>query len=187
MEEAPHVSAHREQRVGCPVPHGHQGRPGNDLVGVGSHYRTLVEVPGAYYNTKYQVSELESLLRELPDVSGPLRPARRGRLPGSARQLDSQQVQELISGYVAGATVYQLSELFGVDRRTVSALLHRHGVPMRRRGLSPDQVDDAIRLYKSCWSLARIGEHLNVDPTTVLTRLRERGIPTRDTHRRPRS
>jgi len=120
-------------------------------------------------------------------VSGPLRPARRGRLPGSARQLDSQQVQELISGYVAGATVYQLSELFGVDRRTVSALLHRHGVPMRRRGLSPDQVDDAIRLYKSCWSLARIGEHLNVDPTTVLTRLRERGIPTRDTHRRPRS
>ena len=188
MEEAPHVSAHREQRVGYPVPHGHQGRPGNDLVGVGSHYRTLVEVPGAYYNTKHQVSELESLLRELPDVSGPLRPARRGRLPGSARQLDSQQVQELISGYVAGATVYrQLSELFGVDRRTVSALLHRHGVPMRRRGLSPDQVDDAIRLYKSCWSLARIGEHLNVDPTTVLTRLRERGIPTRDTHRRPRS
>jgi hypothetical protein len=69
-----------------------------------------VELPGAYYNTKHQVSELESLIRKLLDASEPLRPARRGRIPGSARQLDSQQVQELIAGYEAGATVYQLGE-----------------------------------------------------------------------------
>jgi hypothetical protein len=37
---------------------------------------------------------------------------------------------------------------FGIERRTLSNILHRHGVPMRRRGLPPDRVDDAIHLYK---------------------------------------
>lgn len=81
----------------------------------------------------------------------------------------------MISGYHAGATVYQLGEQFGVDRRTVSAILHRHNVPMRRRGLSLDQINEAVRLYGQGWSLARIGARMAVDPTTVLARLRERG------------
>ncbi|MGH8544643.1 MAG: hypothetical protein ACREX3_13660 [Gammaproteobacteria bacterium] len=145
-----------------------------------------MEIRGVYYNTKHQVSELESLLRRLPDASGPLRPARQGRMPGSARQLESQQVQELITCYQAGATVYQLSEQFGVDRRTVSTILHRHGVPMRRRGLSPAQIDEAVRLYGKGWTLARIGARMGVDPTTVLARLRERRIRMRDTQGRER-
>jgi hypothetical protein len=100
---------------------------------------------------------------------------------------DANQVQALIQGYTTGVTTYELGDRFRIDRRTVSAILHRHDVNMRRRGLSPSQIDDAIRLYNSGWSLARIGEHLSVDPTTVLNRLRERGVPTRDTHGRPRS
>jgi len=80
----------------------------------------------------------------------------------------------------------ELATRFGIERRTVSAILHRHGVPMRRRGLSPEQVDDAIHLYNLGWSLARVGQYLGVDHTTVLTTLRQRGIPTRDTHGRPR-
>lgn len=40
--------------------------------------------------------------------------------------------------------MYELGDQFGIERLTVSNILHRHGVPMRRRGLSPDQVDDAI-------------------------------------------
>lgn len=145
-----------------------------------------MEVRGAYYNTKQQVSELESLIKRLPDASEPLRPGQRSRLPGSARQLESQQVQELISGYVAGSTVYQLGEQFGIERRTVSRILHRHTVPMRRRGLSPDQIDEAVRLYGEGWSLARIGERRGVAPRTVLARLRERGVRTRDAHGRER-
>jgi len=74
--------------------------------------------------------------------------------------------------------VYELGDRFSVERRTVSNILKRHDVPMRRRGLSPEQVDDAIHLYNLGWSLARVGEHLGVDHTTVLTKLRERGIPT---------
>jgi len=46
-------------------------------------------------------------------------------------------------------------EQVGIDRRTVSSILHRHNVPMRRRGLSPAQIDEAVRLYEEDWSLAR--------------------------------
>lgn len=76
---------------------------------------------------------------------------------------------------------------FDIEQRTVSNILKRHEVPMRRRGLSPEQLDDAIHLYNLGWSLARVSGHLGVDHTTVLTKLRERGIPTRDTHGRPRA
>jgi hypothetical protein len=146
-----------------------------------------VDLGGTYYNTKPQVEALEALLRKLPDTAEPARPPIERPKSRRARQLGADQVQELISGYQAGATVYELGDRFGIERRTVSSILHRHGVPMRRRGLSSDQVDDAIHLYNLGWSLARVGQHLGVDHTTVLTKLRQRGIPTRDTHGRPRS
>jgi hypothetical protein len=146
-----------------------------------------VDLGGTYYNTKPQVEALETLLRKLPDPATPAPPPADLPKPGRARQLDADQVQELIAGYQAGATVYELGTRFGIERRTVSKILKRHNVPMRRRGLSPEQVDDAIHLYNLGWSLARVGEHLGVDHVTVLTKLREHGIPTRDTHGRPRA
>jgi hypothetical protein len=107
-------------------------------------------------------------------------------VPGTARKLKSRQVQELVADYQAGATVYELGDQFGIDRRTVSQVLHRHGVPMRRRDLSSDQVDEAVRLYEGGWSLVRVDAQTGVDPTTVLVRLRERGVRTRDAHGRER-
>nr|WP_255426810.1 hypothetical protein [Pseudonocardia sp. C8] len=68
----------------------------------------------------------------------------------------------MIEGYTSGATVYQLGDQFGIERRTVSTILHRHGVPMRRRGLSAEQIDDAARLYHQGWSLARIAGRMDV-------------------------
>jgi DNA invertase Pin-like site-specific DNA recombinase len=103
-----------------------------------------------------------------------------------ARQLEADQVQELIAGYQAGATVYELGAQFGIERRTVSKILHRQDVSIRRRGLSREQIDDAVRLYSEGWSLARIGRKLGVDPTTVLAKLRGQGTKTRDTHGRER-
>jgi hypothetical protein len=146
----------------------------------------FVDLGGAYYNPKDQVRALEKLREKLPSLDAPEPPLAKRDRPRRARQLDSDQVQRLIAGYESGATVYELGDRFGIERRTVSNILQRHGVPMRRRGLSPDQVDDAIHLYNLGWSLARVGQHLDVDHTTVLNKLRERGIPTRDTHGRPR-
>jgi hypothetical protein len=146
-----------------------------------------VDLGGTYYNTKPQVGALEALLQKLPDPTSPASPPVDRPKLRRARQLDAEQVQELIVGYQAGATVYELGARFGIERRTVSNILKRHDVPMRRRGLSPERVDNAIHLYNLGWSMARVGEHLGVNHTTVLTKLRERGIPTRDTHGQPRS
>lgn len=51
----------------------------------------------------------------------------------SARQLGRGQIQRLIGGYRSGATVYELAEVFGIERHTVGAVLHRHDVPTRRQ------------------------------------------------------
>jgi DNA invertase Pin-like site-specific DNA recombinase len=129
---------------------------------------------------------LEQLRERLPnlDTLQPT-PPQRDR-PRRARQLGADQIQELIAGYQSGSTVYELGDRFGIERRTVSSILQRHGVPMRRRGLSPDQIDEAIHLYALGWSLARVGRHLGVEHSTVLAKLRERSVPTRDSHGRPR-
>ncbi len=105
---------------------------------------------------------------------------------GLAQQLDDDQVQKLIEGYTSGATVYELGDQFGIERRTVSTILHRHRVPMRRRGLSTEQIDDAVRLYHQGWSLARIAGRMDVAAGTVRQRLHERGVTMRDTHGQPR-
>ncbi|MEU0467669.1 hypothetical protein ABZ215_27020 [Amycolatopsis sp. NPDC006131] len=145
-----------------------------------------MEVRGPYSNIKAQVRALEELREKLPSLDTPEPSSIKHDRPGRARQLRAEQIEQLIAGYRSGATVYELGDQFGIERRTVSNILHRHGVPMRRRGLTPDQVDHAIHLYNLGWSLARVGEHLGVNHTTVLNKLRERGIPTRDTHGRPR-
>lgn len=143
-----------------------------------------MDTGGTYYNLNDQVSALESLLRQLPNLTVPIRP--RQAKPGRAKQLRDGEVQELVAAYQAGATLRAVGKGFGISRQTASLILERQGVEMRRRGLSHEQVDDAVQLYRSGWSLARIGERMGVDHVTVLNRLRERGVQMRDTHGRVR-
>ncbi len=124
---------------------------------------------------------------KLPDLATPSQPIPKRAKPGRTRRLPDDQVQRLIEGYKSGATVYELGDQFGIERRTVSAILHRHGVPMRRRGLTEEQIDDAVRLYNQGWSLARIAARMNVAAGTVRQRLHERGVPIRDTQGQPRA
>ncbi|MBF6215592.1 hypothetical protein IU487_31850 [Nocardia puris] len=153
----------------------------------------MVDLGGPYYNPETagrnperQLVALENLIQKLPDPTTPASPTVERPKPQRARRLDAAEVAELITGYQSGATVYELADRFGIERRTVSNILHRHEVPMRRRGLSPDQVHTAIHLYKLGWSLARVGNHLGVNHTTVLAALRRAGIPTRDPRGRAR-
>lgn len=99
----------------------------------------VVDLGGTYYNTNPQVEALETLLRKLPDPTTPAPPPVDRPKPRRARQLDTNQIQELIAGYQAGATVYELGARFGIERRTVSNILHRHQVPMRRRTSPPSR------------------------------------------------
>ena len=97
---------------------------------------------------------------------------------GRDHQPGYDQAKQVIAGYQAGATVYELGNQFGIDRKTVSRILQRHNIPMRRTGLRPEQVDEATRLHQSGWSTAQIAEHLDSTQRTVQRRLAERGITT---------
>jgi IS30 family transposase len=148
-----------------------------------------VDLKGTYYNTKPQVEALEKLLRKLPDrTAAAPRPVDRPK-PGRVRHLEPEQVEKLITGYQAGATVYELGNLLGINRKTVSRTLRRHGVPMRRTGLLPEQIDEAARLYDDGWSTAQIAGHLNTNQRTVQRRLNEQGTTTSGKHQpsRPRT
>ncbi len=89
------------------------------------------------------------------------------------------QAKQVIAGYQAGATVYELSDQFGIDRKTVSRILRRHNIAMRRTGLTAEQVDQAVRLHENGWSTTQIAEQLDATQRTVQRRLAERGIVTR--------
>ncbi|WP_460834503.1 helix-turn-helix domain-containing protein [Nocardioides hungaricus] len=97
-----------------------------------------------------------------------------GKAPGirqAQKRLDAASIDALVDGYLAGQTVYELAAEFGIERRTVSAHLHRRGVPMRRRGLSLAQKEEAFALRDRGWSLAQIGARFDVAPGTVRSTL----------------
>jgi hypothetical protein len=107
----------------------------------------VAEVRGAYSIQKTRFEPWKSSVRSFPaSIHGG--PSIKRDRPRRFRQLGTDQIEQLIADHQSGSTVYELVTGFGIERRTVSNILHRHGVPMRRRGLSPDRVDDAIHLYK---------------------------------------
>lgn len=113
-------------------------------------------------------------------------------LPRTARTSVQRQVHisrqkqlELVERYQAGALQRELADIYGIHRRTVAAIVKRHGA-RRRLGLAAAQVDEAVRRYRAGESLAVIGKAPGVDHGTVRNRLLERGVPMRDTHGRQR-
>ena len=137
---------------------------------------------GPYYNTKQQVRTLEALIKSLPDPSAPFEGRHLMRLTRTARRLPTEQADELVAAYVAGDSVHDLAQRFGVSRESVNQIVRRRDIPLRPRGLSPEQIDEAVRLYEQGSSLAGIGKRMDVDARTVHRRLVERGVPMRDSH-----
>lgn len=101
-----------------------------------------------------------------------------------AKRLKEQQVKELVEAYAEGATVYELAEQFGIERRTVSKILKREGVEPRWRRLTEEDIDEAVRLYATGLSAARIADRFDVNPDTVRYQLRKRGVKMRGPHER---
>jgi DNA-binding transcriptional ArsR family regulator len=93
--------------------------------------------------------------------------------------LSAEDVEALVDGYRAGATVYDLATRFGINRTTVSQHLRRSGVRMRRQGLEQDQVATAARLYEQGQSLSKVGACVGVDAGTVRQALITCGVRMR--------
>ncbi|WP_460706451.1 helix-turn-helix domain-containing protein [Myceligenerans halotolerans] len=122
-----------------------------------------------------QARQLESLLRKLPDLAGATSPSPERSVPGRVKRLSPEQIRQIVEGYEAGATVYELGDQFGIDRKRVSRILKVAGVRTRGAGLTPAQIDEAVQLYEDGWSPAQIGEKFGAHARTIQRRLRERG------------
>ncbi len=94
-------------------------------------------------------------------------------------RISNEGADRIVEGYAAGKTVYELANDFGCHRVTVSALLKRRGISLRRTSPTEEQAIEMMRLYQSGLSLAKVGEHFDVHASTVLAQLRKRGVPTR--------
>jgi hypothetical protein len=106
------------------------------------------------------------------------------RKPG--KRLSRTQIDELAAGYEAGSTVYELSLAFGIQRQTVSKILKREGVPLRRQSLTPEEISVAQDLYSAGLSCQSIGELLECSHGTVRLALVSIGTKMRDSHGRDR-
>jgi hypothetical protein len=139
----------------------------------------MVEVVHAYSNQHGQAMYLQQMYEIASSM-------RRPRQQAASRQgqvrLDLPQVNDLIKGYRAGASAKVLAASFGIHRITVTAILQRQGVDLRRRGLCGAQVAEACRLYPNGWSLARLAERYGVDDMTVRRYLLQAGVVMRSPH-----
>jgi hypothetical protein len=59
------------------------------------------------------------------------------------RRLRGPEIDELVSGYGTGSTIYELAEQFGGQRHSVSEILEQRGVSRRYQKLSPEQIATA--------------------------------------------
>jgi len=136
------------------------------------------------WNTKAQLQALRHLAATLPGPN--TQPVKREPtpVPGTAKQLRGEQLQELVAAYEAGNTMQAVAKQFGITAQTVSNLLKRQGVAIRTRGLSEDDVDKAVHLYAQGLSLSRVAERVNSTAETVRKQLRKRGVQIRETQGR---
>ena len=104
-----------------------------------------------------------------------------------AKRLNPGQLTSLVDGYTAGATVYQLADRLGIDRRTVSIRLKEQRVILRRASPTPAMVDKMVHLYTSGLSAKKTGELVGVSADTVLNNLRNSNVARRAPGRRNQS
>lgn len=124
----------------------------------------------------------QQLLRMLNGGSTPFTQASDATTIQKPRQkhvrLSTQRQTELIAKYQAGALQRELAEEYGINRRTVSEIVARHGC-LSRGKLTSAQIDEAVTAYLDGQSLATIAKRLEVSDHTVRSRLLERGVVMR--------
>jgi AraC-like DNA-binding protein len=136
----------------------------------------MVELVRLYSNPE---AEADHLRRVQSAASSP-RPAGVSRQPRQRqRRLSMTEVTKLIKEYEQHASVKELAQRFGIHRTTVTELLRRHGVEMRRPGLTSDDMAAASQMYADGWSVAKLGRSFGVDAVTVWRALRASGVTMR--------
>lgn len=76
----------------------------------------------------------------------------------------------VVATYQAGKTINAVAREFKLHRTTVTAILDRHGVPVRAHHMTENLVNEARALYESGLSLAGVGARLGFDAATIASR-----------------
>lgn len=65
------------------------------------------------------------------------------------RRITPELLAELVDGYRASRTTYELARQHGLNRNTVAAHLRRAGVTIRMDGMTADQIEFAANCYQA--------------------------------------
>lgn len=149
-------------------------RPKEDA---GSNRAAMVEMLRAYANHPGELERLVTVVRRVE--SGGEGPRETVVVPARARRLDRDEIAELVERYRAGETAGTLGEAFGVDRRTVAAILKRQGVVLRWRKIEPEEHGAIVRLYQAGESSASIAERHGVHARTIQVILKQQDVRSR--------
>ena len=96
--------------------------------------------------------------------------------PGRQKRLDRASVDQLVTDYASGMSVYSLASKYGIDRGVVAEHLKSRGVSLRPTLLQPE-IDRVLALHAEGFSPNKIGQFVGRDPKTIRTLLRRRGLP----------
>jgi hypothetical protein len=97
------------------------------------------------------------------------------------RRLSAADVDQICASYVAGSSIDNLAQDYGVHRTTIITHLDQHGVPRRRvvRKMTDAQVTEAAAMYRNGHSLMTVADDFQVDTRTLGREFRKAGVPIR--------
>lgn len=102
-------------------------------------------------------------------------------------RLKSDEVDQLVASYQAGASCRELATEFGVNETTVRSHLSRRDVPRSpSRKIHSQLLDEAVRLYENGESLRTVGRAIGAAPDTVRLALIAAGVTIRSRGSRKR-
>jgi len=144
----------------------------------------MVDLTGALANLSWEVRRLLKLAEGW--TAPPRRPPTQPSAGRPCRQITPSEIDQLVSAYLAGATVCELAEGSGIHRSTVGRHLRGRGVNTRPPALSDLDLSTAATLYNAGWSLAKVAGKYGVAGDTVRRRLRQADVIMRGPHDRQR-
>jgi len=106
-----------------------------------------------------------------------------GPISRRQRRLTEAQMNNMVTRYQEGATVYELATEFDCHRTTVAARLKKAGIAMRLQPPTSEVIDSMVRLYASGFSPQEVGAQLGFCANTVRACLRQRQTSSSDEHR----
>ena len=107
----------------------------------------------------------------ISDARGPLV----RRIETAQTFLTASEIDRLVGDYLAGATVQELAEKYGIHRATVFAHLRRRNTPRRVPGLDVDERAEVVRFFRGGVSMRAIARRLGAGRNAVRRVLVEAG------------